>query len=456
MEMASETRNYDSIHACSGNFQKNSGFRVQTPFPEEQLDATPTSILSPTTDLGTKRRGPLCRSEYHPAKKVRVMAIGPWQLRDGCFYHALEPDNVLSTENHSRETPSDDNGDSLLANGNLVASSPDSQCDSTNHSVSGNVDSTPISFSNTADDRKQQLDALHLKILNKQFNSPQLNHAAQQTLTQHLLQGNSTNRSYYRDQILFLVWVSTHPISDTNFTKLGLIINFLSTMHSQHKYAVSTIQLFRSAVTYFHQNPRSLSIDQFINNFISQLFAQASPIRLNRATIDFQSIFNYLSNLDNNQTSFAALQGKLAFLLEVHCPKEKLRERCIIKSFQVSAHTISSVLCPVQTLMVFAQRRPQCFSTSLFVNSVSPNKPLQATTIQGWLSKLLRKSTTEPRVNIRPIASSLALAAGIPKEDVVTMDNWSNSQTFENHYFKHLSLFNFTNILIHSEDVPMN
>ncbi|KAI8880158.1 hypothetical protein K501DRAFT_141891, partial [Backusella circina FSU 941] len=110
-------------------------------------------------------------------------------------------------------------------------------------------------------------------------------------------------------------------------------------------------------------------------------------------------------------------------------------------------------LCPVQTFVAFQQRRPQCSSTSLFVNSVAPNRPLQTGTIQGWLSRLLRKSTLEPRVSLRSIASSLALAAGIPKEDVVTMGNWSNSQTFENHYRReHLSLFDFTNTLINVPD----
>ncbi|KAI8366026.1 uncharacterized protein BYT42DRAFT_477723, partial [Radiomyces spectabilis] len=52
-------------------------------------------------------------------------------------------------------------------------------------------------------------------------------------------------------------------------------------------------------------------------------------------------------------------------------------------------------------------------------------------------------------VNVRYIASSLALAFGIPQEDVGTMGNWHNSQTFENHYRReYLSLFDFTSALI--------
>ncbi|KAI8878748.1 hypothetical protein K501DRAFT_336557 [Backusella circina FSU 941] len=70
-------------------------------------------------------------------------------------------------------------------------------------------------------------------------------------------------------------------------------------------------------------------------------------------------------------------------------------------------------------------------------------------TIQRWLSKLLNISTSESRVSIRSIASSLALQAGIPKDDIVSMGNWSNSTTFENYYCReHLSTFGFTNTLL--------
>ncbi|KAG1617878.1 hypothetical protein G6F44_013031 [Rhizopus delemar] len=109
----------------------------------------------------------------------------------------------------------------------------------------------------------------------------------------------------------------------------------------------------------------------------------------------------------------------------------------------------SPILCPVKTFLDYRERRPQCSTTGLFINSSSPNKPLTASTIQGWIFRLLRKSTSETRISIRLIASSLALSSGIPKEDVVTMGNWTNSSTFENHYRReHLSLFDFTNTLI--------
>ncbi|KAI8878749.1 hypothetical protein K501DRAFT_158420, partial [Backusella circina FSU 941] len=106
-------------------------------------------------------------------------------------------------------------------------------------------------------------------------------------------------------------------------------------------------------------------------------------------------------------------------------------------------------LCPIHTYTLVRDRRPQSTSVLLFLNSLQPNMPLQVRTIQNWLAKLFTISTSESRVSIRSLASSLALQAGIPKNDIVTMGNWSNSTTFENHYCReHLSTFGFTNTLL--------
>lgn len=55
-------------------------------------------------------------------------------------------------------------------------------------------------------------------------------------------------------------------------------------------------------------------------------------------------------------------------------------------------------------------------------------------------------STNKLRVNLRSLASSLALRSGIFVEDIVTLGNWSSSDVFHNHYRReHLSFIDFTN-----------
>lgn len=50
------------------------------------------------------------------------------------------------------------------------------------------------------------------------------------------------------------------------------------------------------------------------------------------------------------------------------------------------------------------------------------------------LLDFLLDSLKEKRVSLHSIASSLALQAGIPKEDIVTLGNRASSTTFENHH----------------------
>ncbi|KAG1393181.1 hypothetical protein G6F60_011647 [Rhizopus arrhizus] len=490
MEMVPEARDQYSVESCTRRIESDSRFRIQTTISEEQLDDTAINISTNATLLGTKRCRSFCRSEYDTTEKVRIVASGSWQLRDGCFYPVLEavpvPISQSSVEPHhqvppeitSRETPSSGDDNPILDNSPLVSDSTNSELRATDSTRHSDINSTSFTYSHMANQRKQELEARRVEILNTQCQHTALNQEAQQILTQRTLSDTSTNRSYQRGQLLFLDWASVHNISDTDFSPID-VINFLSIMKSTHDYAITTLQLFRSAVSRLHHNPTSLRDDHLLNKFILTLTAQAPPIHLHRKTIDLKPTFHHLSCLDNASTSLASLQGKLAFLLgvacffrpsdlqripfasvnvssdltslslEVHCPKEKRRGRRIIKTFQVCAHTQVPVLCPVQTFLAYRERRPQGSSAPLFVNSISPAKILKANTIQGWLSRLLHKSTSEPRVNIRSIASSLALASGIPKEDVITIGNWANSETFENHYRReHLSLFDFTSTLI--------
>ncbi|KAI8991147.1 hypothetical protein BDF20DRAFT_903970 [Mycotypha africana] len=154
---------------------------------------------------------------------------------------------------------------------------------------------------------------------------------------------------------------------------------------------------------------------------------------------------DHLQSLSLTSISLATLQNKLAFLLGITCflrPSDlhripfssaKLSDDQTLLSFEVHAPKEKRGrrhprICPVATFIAYKSRRPDCTVSTLF---------------------LLRLSTTEPRVSIRSIASSLALQAGIPKEDIVTMGNWASSSTFENHYRReHLSTFDFTNTFL--------
>ncbi|KAG1174274.1 hypothetical protein G6F70_008742 [Rhizopus microsporus] len=179
-----------------------------------------------------------------------------------------------------------------------------------------------------------------------------------------------------------------------------------------------------------------------LNKFIQVLKSQTPPVRLHRPTIGLKPTFNYIPSLDRPSISLSPLQMKLAFLLGATCflrPSDLHRipfsstksfevKNTIFGNFARLPHIKSSAIVALRTLLI------HCFCTLTL-------KPLSVRTVQYWISKFVRKSTTEPRVSFQSIASSLALKVGIPKDGIVTMNIWSSSAVFENHYRReHLSL----------------
>ncbi|KAI8048741.1 uncharacterized protein B0P05DRAFT_480809, partial [Gilbertella persicaria] len=115
---------------------------------------------------------------------------------------------------------------------------------------------------------------------------------------------------------------------------------------------------------------------------------------------------------------------------EVHAPKEKRRRRKVIKSFTIKAHVNSRV-------------RPA--SPFFFIDPIRPDDTRKIRRLYSWIKRLFRLSSDEPRLSLR----SLALQSGIPKENIVTMGNWSSSTIFEYHHRKeHLSHFDLTHTLV--------
>jgi hypothetical protein len=161
---------------------------------------------------------------------------------------------------------------------------------------------------------KQYLEIRRLELISSKYEHSGLNENAQDILINNRLQDNSTNKSYKRGQILFLKWSIDKQISQQFFTPTDLI-NFLTDMQTTHSYAISTIQLFRSAVTHLHYNPSSLRENENVNSFITTLLGQAPPTRLHRPTISLKLTIDYFATLLTDKLTLATLQSKLSFLL---------------------------------------------------------------------------------------------------------------------------------------------
>ncbi|KAI9018760.1 hypothetical protein CLU79DRAFT_705420 [Phycomyces nitens] len=429
--MVSSTGHHDSIEPHRGRIQHNCRLRVSTSLPQEQLDDSSSSVPLDPTPAGKKRCRLVCGQDHRSTSKVRVLASRSGQPLHRRLHNplepvplpvpqsTLEPHQSLPSEDIAGEAGTRDNDHTLVAQRSLVPHDPISQPIPASSAPS--IGHRPPNTNRSLAHDKQfletrRLELSHRTLVRALFSSDlthsKLNSNARAILVDHRLRESPTNISYKRGQILFIQWSIYHQVSPSSFTPSDLI-NFLSDMHTLHSYALSTLQLFRKL-----------------------------------AFLLGVSCFLRPSDLQRIPLSSVSLPTESTLSFEVHCPKEKRRRRRVIKSFLVKAHVEQS-LCPIYTFHLLSQRRPSCTAPNLFFNSLHPTLALRTRTIQVWISNLIRLSTSEPRVSLRSIASSLALQSGIPKEDIVTMGNWASSTTFENHYRReHLSRFDFTNTLI--------
>ncbi|EIE78258.1 hypothetical protein RO3G_02962 [Rhizopus delemar RA 99-880] len=194
-------------------------------------------------------------------------------------------------------------------------------------------------------------------------------------------------------------------------------------------------------VTHLHQDPNSLRTNVNVNEFVTVLLSQAPPTRLHKPTINLSPTFHHLQQLPHTTCSSSQLQAKLAFLLGVTCflrPSDL--QRIPYRSIQVSPNSAS---------LYFEVHAPKEKRNRRLI--------IKSFTVKAHIRRLLRFSTSEPRVTLRSIASSFALQAGIPLDDVVTMGNWTSSKTFESHYRReHLATFDFTNTLVSLGDLELD
>ncbi|CEJ04049.1 hypothetical protein RMCBS344292_18019 [Rhizopus microsporus] len=265
-----------------------------------------------------------------------------------------------------------------------------------------------------------------------------------------------------------------HHVTINGFSAADTV-NSLSDMRYQFGYFSPTLRSFRSSILDFHQNKASLDNElQLVNNILDMLARREPPKQIHRPTIDISPTLNHLRQIQSTTfTSLPFLQKAAAFFrpsnlhridlqsadinvsfqltFQVVSPKETRDHRRIIKPFIIFLNQGSS-LCPVRALIALSDHPSLSHISnysSLFVNSRCLQDLLATSTISTWLRNMIRILTEERNVSIRSIASSLTLRRGVPKEDIITLGNWTNSSTFENHYRQeHMPCFNFTQILL--------
>ncbi|KAG1041167.1 hypothetical protein G6F43_012147 [Rhizopus delemar] len=294
-EMVSTSGDHDTIPTCTGYSQSNSGFRVTAPLSKKSLGDSPQGLLQNSTPLRRKRHGSLRGSQHQTIKKLRLLAPRSGQSAGRRVYDSMvpvpvsisepivEPNQLLSPQNHPGETSTGHNDHTLVAQRPMVPDIAESQLPTTS-SPRSDFHSAAFSSGSLVHDQRQ-VEAIRVAALGSRYRFSALNPNARSILLRDRLNAtSSTNRSYKRGQTLFLKWAHDNQISTSNFTPEDLV-NFLDDMSTYHSYAVSTIQPFRSGITHLHQDPNRLRLNDTVNEFITSLLRAAPPVRQHLPTI---------------------------------------------------------------------------------------------------------------------------------------------------------------------------
>ncbi|KAG1458880.1 hypothetical protein G6F56_006289 [Rhizopus delemar] len=432
--------------------EQHSGQGIVPIILQEPVENPPNNVSKPSTALRIPRRRSVCRSNNTPASKVRLL-----ETRSGRAYPRRIQSQLVSVP-QSLDQPSLEHDHQVFTEITTRTGSTGNNCD-----TSLTVSTVLSSSRNTSD-------------TSTNFPDSSKPPDSQEFLSTTLTCDSPTNHTYKAAQLAFVEWAPQNNIAINTFSADDLV-NFLVHIRNSRSYQLNTLKLWRSAISRFHREPSTLANCPSLNGFFSIVASTTAPRHIHRPTIDFSPTLVHLSKiLSDTSTSLSLLQPKLAFLLgmvallrpsdlarisllsakvdpqlgifqfDIVAPKERRNQVRIIKPYNIHPHP-DTRLCPVQCFQA-VRTHPHVSSRPpdvLFVNSANPALPAKSTTISTWLRRLLHHSTSESRVSVRSLGSSLALRRGIPVDDIVTLGNWRSSETFHNFYRReHLSTVNFT------------
>ncbi|KAI8321361.1 hypothetical protein EDC96DRAFT_454039, partial [Choanephora cucurbitarum] len=200
-------------------------------------------------------------------------------------------------------------------------------------------------------------------------------------------------------------------------------------------------------VTHLHEAPDSLRHPENnpITALLDSLAGQAPPRPQYKPKVDLSKTLKFLANVPSSaSTSLSSLQPKVVFLLGMAAvlrPSDLHRIDFSTCKIGLNGSLCFDVVAPKE------RRKGQRITKTL--------TPVFVTTISSWIRRLIRMSTTEPRVPLRSVAATLALENNVPLRDIVTLGNWSSSTTFKQHYRRHTMLrTDFTSVVLSPGTLP--
>ncbi|OMJ21624.1 hypothetical protein AYI70_g3363 [Smittium culicis] len=279
---------------------------------------------------------------------------------------------------------------------------------------------------------------------------------------------------YHSTQQRFLDWHisrnQSEPISAHH------IVNYLAQEFTTKKLSVNTIKAYKSAIMSLIKNPQTIEDSTVFKSFFKAL-NESSVKSFVKPVIDITPVISKLSEWgDTEKLNISQLTSKTTWLLalcgflrasDIHriddsrtsiingtlrlviiAPKEKRNGRPIERPCEIKSHS-DPILCPVLSYKIYKTKvssilcpRPHANGGNLIVNilfrhTVDHSKPLSVDSITRYirmLSDLIPRPPNTPCPKARAIGATLAAAAGVPPDVIVSQAFWSNYTMFDSYY----------------------
>ena len=286
----------------------------------------------------------------------------------------------------------------------------------------------------------------------------------------------STKQQYSSHMTKWLEFLNQRSIQLEQGDTVPVVLDFLSELYDKG-LSYSTINSARSFLSSILPRTNNVSIgaDPVISRFMRGVFNTRPNLPRYTRSWDVKKVLSYIQQMgDNSSLSLADLTHKLVMLIalvtgqriqtlslldinHMHVYSDRIEFYIseLVKQSRPSYHVKPIILhlfdndvslCVVRTLQAYLKvtklLRTQNNMSKLLLTTQKPNKCASKDTIARWLKTILAKSgidTSEFSAHsIRSTSTSVAKAAGVPIDIIMSKAGWSNESTFGKFYHKHI------------------
>ena len=285
---------------------------------------------------------------------------------------------------------------------------------------------------------------------------------------------NSTQKTYESSWKRWCSWCDRRE-TDRISAFLNSILSFLADCFDEG-LQYRSLNVLRSELSSTHPKIDGYPVGQhpYVLNLMKGILNNRPPKPRYSYTWDVRQVTEYIEKMGNNSSlSLKQLSLKLATLLAITCPKRvSSMARLYINhlglspegaTFTLTRPTKTSrpdetvtaffssfqtnlVLCPVDCLNSYISITKPFRNLSgkepniLFISHIKPHRAVTTATVARWIRSILKDAGIDTSIfkthSVRGAATSAAVNAFVPLQEILNMADWSNPSTFQRFYYR--------------------